>query len=141
MRWLRWGGPSMPPESFGQLIRERFGEGAELHREFARAQGDSLAGAAAALAECLRKGNKVLVFGNGGSAASAQHFAAELVGVFGKERRPLRALALTTDTSALTAIGNDYGFDDIFARQVRALGDTGDLVIAISTSGHSRNVI
>lgn len=131
----------MPSESLGQLIRRRLDEGAELRREFARAQGDSIERAATALAECLQTGNKVLVFGNGGSAADAQHFAAELVGRFSRERRPLPALALTTDTSSLTGIGNDYGFDDIFARQVRALGHTGDLVIAISTSGHSRNVI
>jgi phosphoheptose isomerase len=131
----------MPAESVGRLIRDRLDEGAELRREFARTNGHRVREAAKALAECLRGGNKVLVFGNGGSAADAQHLAAELVGRFGKDRAPLAAVALTTDTSALTAIGNDYGFDEIFARQVRALTIRGDLVIAISTSGRSPNVI
>lgn len=93
------------------------------------------------IAECLRKGNKVLVFGNGGSAADAQHFAAELVGRFGRDRAPLPAVALTTDTSILTAVANDYGFEEVFVRQVRALGHEGDIVIAMSTSGRSPNVI
>lgn len=129
------------PESLEGLIRDRLVEGAELRRRFARAGGDRVEEAAAALEECLRKGNKVLVFGNGGSAADAQHLAAELTGRFGKDRLALPAIALTTDTSALTAIGNDYGFDEVFARQVRALVKAGDVVIAISTSGRSRNVI
>jgi D-sedoheptulose 7-phosphate isomerase len=90
--------------------------------------------------ESLREGGKILVMGNGGSAADAQHFAAELVGRFLMERRALRAIALTTDTSILTAIGNDYGFDEIFKRQVEALADPGDVVVGISTSGHSNNV-
>lgn len=85
-------------------------------------------------------GHKVLVMGNGGSAADAQHFAAELVGRFLRERRALPAIALTTDTSILTAIGNDYGFDRVFCRQVEALAVSGDLVIGISTSGNSSNV-
>jgi phosphoheptose isomerase len=131
----------MRPESFERLIRDRLDEGAKLHREFADACGTRVRDAAAALEECLRSGNKVLVFGNGGSAADAQHLAAELVGRFGKDRRPLPALALTTDTSVLTALGNDYGFDDVFARQIRAMVEAGDLVIAISTSGRSPNVI
>ena len=83
----------------------------------------------------------VLVFGNGGSAADAQHFAAELVGRYERERRAWPAIALTTDTSALTAIGNDYGFDRVFARQVEALGKKGDVAIGISTSGNSPNVL
>ncbi|MDT9547678.1 MAG: D-sedoheptulose 7-phosphate isomerase [Chlorobium phaeovibrioides] len=93
------------------------------------------------LLDVLLRGNKILICGNGGSAADAQHFAAELTGRFETERRPLPGLALTTDTSALTAIGNDYGFDEIFVRQLRALGVPGDLLIAISTSGNSRSVI
>ncbi len=85
-------------------------------------------------------GNKLLVMGNGGSAADAQHFAAEMVGRFMLERRALPAIALTTDTSALTAIGNDYGFDTIFSRQVEALAHPGDVVVGISTSGNSTNI-
>lgn len=93
------------------------------------------------MAERLRRGCRVLVCGNGGSAADAQHFAAELSGRFVKERRALAGIALTTDTSALTSIGNDYGFDRIFSRQVEALGRPGDLLVGISTSGNSPNVI
>ena len=93
------------------------------------------------IADALRDGRKLLLFGNGGSAADAQHIAAELVGRFMRERRGLPAIALTTDTSALTAISNDYGFDDVFARQVRALGTRGDVALAISTSGRSPNVL
>ncbi len=92
------------------------------------------------LAATLKDGHKVLIAGNGGSAADAQHFAAELVGRFLKERRPLPALALTTDSSILTAVGNDYGFDVVFSRQVEALAQPGDLFIGISTSGNSENV-
>ena len=91
--------------------------------------------------EALEAGNKVLLCGNGGSAADAQHIAAELTGRFKIERRPLPAIALTTDTSALTAIGNDYGFDQIFSRQVAALAKGGDVLVGISTSGNSPNVI
>jgi phosphoheptose isomerase len=94
-----------------------------------------------ALTECLRRRNKVLAFGNGGSAADAQHLAAELVGRFRSDRLPLPGIALTTDTSVLTAIGNDYGFDQVFSRQVRALTASGDVIIAISTSGRSPNVL
>ena len=89
----------------------------------------------------LLNGGKILFCGNGGSAADSQHLAAELTGRFVNDRRPLAAIALSTDTSALTCIGNDYSFDEIFARQVAALGRTGDLLIGISTSGNSRNVI
>jgi D-sedoheptulose 7-phosphate isomerase len=89
----------------------------------------------------LRDGGKVMLAGNGGSAADAQHIAAELVGRFGFERAPLAALALTTDTSALTAIGNDQGFEEVFARQLRGLGRKGDVFIAISTSGRSPNIL
>ncbi len=91
--------------------------------------------------EALKNQKKILLCGNGGSAADAQHIAAELVGRFQKERRPLPAVALTTDTSALTAIANDYDFSEVFARQVEALAQKGDILIAISTSGESENVI
>ena len=97
--------------------------------------------AAQAIIRSLTAGGSVLVFGNGGSAADAQHFAAELVGRYEKERRAWPALALSTDTSALTAIGNDYGFDRVFARQIEALGKAGDVAIGITTSGKSPNVL
>jgi D-sedoheptulose 7-phosphate isomerase len=92
-------------------------------------------------AQTLRNGGKILFCGNGGSAADSQHLAAELMGRFIKDRRPLSAIALSTDTSALTCIGNDYSFDEIFARQVVGLGRAQDLLVAISTSGNSGNVI
>jgi len=93
------------------------------------------------IAERLKRGARVLICGNGGSAADAQHFAAELSGRFVTERRALAGIALTTDTSVLTAVGNDYGFDRVFSRQVEALGRPGDLLVGISTSGNSPNVI
>jgi D-sedoheptulose 7-phosphate isomerase len=92
------------------------------------------------LAQCLRDGGKILLCGNGGSAADCQHLAAEFTGRFQAERPPLAALALTTDSSALTCIGNDYGFEHVFARQVHALGRPGDCLVGISTSGRSANV-
>jgi D-sedoheptulose 7-phosphate isomerase len=97
--------------------------------------------AARCCADAIRNKKKVMFVGNGGSAADAQHLAAELVGRLVKDRRPLPGLALTTDTSALTCIGNDYGFDDVFARQVEGLSNAGDVLIAISTSGNSPNVV
>ncbi|MEM0201264.1 MAG: SIS domain-containing protein [Candidatus Micrarchaeaceae archaeon] len=93
------------------------------------------------LSKFLIKGSKLLIFGNGGSAADAQHIAAELVGRFEKERRPLFALALHGNTSSLTAIANDYGYDYVYARQVEAFANKGDIVIGISTSGNSKNII
>ena len=93
------------------------------------------------MVKAFRTGGKIIFFGNGGSAADAQHLAAELTGHFFRERAPLAAVALSTDTSALTAIGNDYGFEHVFERQIRALGRRGDLCIAISTSGNSPNVL
>lgn len=97
--------------------------------------------AARVLIEKFASGSKIFICGNGGSAADAQHFAAELTGRFERERRALPAIALTTDTSAITAIGNDYGFDFIFSRQLEALARPGDLLVAISTSGNSLNVL
>jgi D-sedoheptulose 7-phosphate isomerase len=96
---------------------------------------------AARIAQSLRSGGKLLLAGNGGSAADAQHIAAELVGRLVSDRAPLPAIALTTDTSALTAIGNDYGFEQVFARQIRAIGRKGDVFVAISTSGRSPNIL
>jgi D-sedoheptulose 7-phosphate isomerase len=100
-----------------------------------------LAEAASLLVTTLRAGNKVMVAGNGGSAAEAQHFSAELIGRFMRDRDPYAALALTTDTSILTAVGNDYAFDDVFSRQVAGLGRPGDMFVAYSTSGESENLI
>jgi D-sedoheptulose 7-phosphate isomerase len=102
---------------------------------------DHIIQAADMLAACFSRGNKVLIFGNGGSAADAQHLAAEFVNRFQIERPPLAAVALTTDTSLLTSIGNDYHFDKIFSKQIEALGRPGDIAWGISTSGNSANVI
>ncbi|MFN8011522.1 MAG: D-sedoheptulose 7-phosphate isomerase [Holophagaceae bacterium] len=116
-------------------------ESIHLKGAFFEKEMDHILAQAQDLAERLRRGCKILVCGNGGSAADAQHFAAELTGRYLKERRALAAIALTTDTSALTAIGNDYSYDHIFARQVEALGRPGDVLVGISTSGNSGNVI
>jgi len=128
-------------------LAEASAKAAAALREAAAAH-DRMAGNVSAVAEAanviaaaLKNGRTVLVFGNGGSAADAQHFAAELVGRYEKERQAWPAVALTTDTSALTAIGNDYGFDRVFVRQIEALGRTGDVAIGISTSGKSPNVL
>lgn len=93
------------------------------------------------ITDCFRNGNKIIIFGNGGSAADAQHFAAEFVGRYLKERQSLPAIALTTDTSIITAIGNDYGFEYVFSRQCESIVNENDVVIAISTSGKSKNII
>ncbi|MEM3744718.1 MAG: D-sedoheptulose 7-phosphate isomerase [Candidatus Micrarchaeaceae archaeon] len=98
-------------------------------------------GAAAVIVNALKSGHKLITFGNGGSAADAQHIAAELAGRFYKDRKPLPAIALTTNTSSLTAIANDYSYEDVFARQMEGIGANGDVAIAISTSGNSKNVI
>jgi D-sedoheptulose 7-phosphate isomerase len=116
-------------------------ESAALKGRVAQELGATIAQAGHLFVEALRAGRKLLFFGNGGSAADAQHLAAELVGRYAADRAPLPAIALTTDSSALTAIGNDYGFEQVFARQIRALGRRGDVAIAISTSGRSQNVI
>jgi len=114
------------------------------HREMVEAvsgQQEKITEAARIVTDSLRKGGKVLVMGNGGSAADAQHLAAEFVGRFLRERKGLPAIALTTDSSILTAVGNDYGYDRVFSRQVEALAVAADVVIGISTSGNSQNVI
>jgi D-sedoheptulose 7-phosphate isomerase len=116
-------------------------EGADLRHKVARECGPAIVKAAEMIAESLRSGGKILFCGNGGSAADAQHLAAEFVGRFVRERRGLPSIALTTDSSILTAVGNDYGFDRIFSRQVEALGCPNDIVVGITTSGNSPNVI
>ncbi|MDQ1330821.1 MAG: D-sedoheptulose 7-phosphate isomerase [Thermodesulfobacteriota bacterium] len=123
------------------IIREIIEDGITVKKKFAEKNADLIIGAADKIAESVSSGNKLLLFGNGGSAADAQHIAAEFVNRFRIERPPLAALALTTDTSVLTSIGNDYSFDDIFYKQVLALGRAGDVAIGISTSGNSKNVI
>lgn len=123
-----------------QQIRAHFSGHLETIRAMSEQLEQQIGAAALLLAKTLQDGGKVMVAGNGGSAADAQHFAAELVGRFLKERRALPALALTTDSSILTAVGNDYGFDEVFARQVEALAAPGDLFVGISTSGNSENV-
>jgi len=117
------------------------GEGADLKRKLARECAPLIAQAASIVCDCLRRNGKILFFGNGGSAADAQHLAAEFVGRFVLERRALPAIALTTDTSLLTAVGNDYGFDQVFSRQIQALGSEGDVAVGITTSGNSPNVL
>ena len=116
-------------------------ESLEVHGALARVCLDDVLRISEAIARALKNRHKVAFFGNGGSAADAQHLAAELVGKFLTVRPPLRALAFTTNSSVLTAIGNDFGFDEVFSRQVAAYIDDGDVVVAISTSGRSRNVI
>lgn len=124
-----------------QIIAHALRDGARVRQAVLERCLDDVARAATLVAEAVEAGKKVLLTGNGGSAADAQHIAAELVGRFVVERAPLPAIALTVDTSAITAIGNDYGFDQIFARQVRALGQPGDVLVAITTSGRSPNVL
>lgn len=122
------------------LIQERITASIKVKEEV-RKQSALLAQVAQELIKAYKTGGKVLLFGNGGSAADAQHIAAELVGKYYLDRKPLPALALTVNTSSLTAIGNDYAFDQVFARQVEGLGGSGDVAIGISTSGNSSNVI
>ncbi len=122
-------------------IQKMFRESAEVKVRFAEENGPRIEAVARRMAEVLRRGGKLLFFGNGGSAADAQHLAAEFVNRFLRDRGAFAAIALTTDTSALTSIGNDLGFDQVFSRQVEALGRPGDLVLAISTSGNSPNVL
>ena len=122
-------------------IASHFNESAKLKMAAAETLAAPIARAAELLVETLRGGGKVLACGNGGSAADAQHFAAELINRFEIERPPLAALALTTDTSNLTSIANDYAYQQVFSKQLRALGRRGDALIAISTSGNSANVL
>ena len=122
-------------------VASHFADSARLKQESARVLAAPIARAISLMCASLKAGGKILACGNGGSAADAQHFAAELVNRFERERPPLAGLALTTDSSALTAIGNDYGYERVFEKQLRALGRKGDVLLAISTSGNSANVI
>jgi len=124
-----------------QRIEQHFIESADLKYQAAQVLSKPIAAAVQAILACVTNGGKVLACGNGGSAADAQHFAAEFVGRFERERPELGAIALTTDSSILTAIANDYDFNAVFSRQVRALGQPGDVLLAISTSGNSANVL
>ena len=122
------------------IIKFEFEEHLKTSQATFESIGHSVEVAAKLCLDCLKNGNKILLFGNGGSAADAQHIAAELVGRYKTERKGLAAIALTTDTSALTAISNDYGYDCVFDRQVEALANKGDVAIGISTGGSSVNV-
>ena len=124
-----------------ERVSAHFAESIRSKQEAEKVLVEPTAQAAELMLQCLMNDGKILACGNGGSAADAQHFAAEMTGRFEKERMELAAVALTTDTSALTAIGNDYGFDHVFSKQVRALGRAGDVLVGISTSGNSTNII
>ncbi|EXI91700.1 MAG: Phosphoheptose isomerase [Candidatus Accumulibacter sp. BA-94] len=124
-----------------QRVRQQFSDSAQTKLDASEALAEPVVRAIETMVGCLLNNGKILACGNGGSAADAQHLAAELVGRFEVERHELAAIALTTDTSILSAIANDYGFQAVFAKQVRALGQPGDVLVAISTSGNSANVI
>lgn len=124
-----------------QRILAHFHESAELKIKAANVLAQPIAQAVELMFTALSNGNKILACGNGGSAADCQHFAAELVGRFERERLPLPAIALTTDTSILTAVSNDYSYNEIFSKQVQAFGQSGDVLLALSTSGNSANVL
>ncbi len=124
-----------------QRIQQHFVDSADLKYQSAQTLNKPIAAAIQAVLACVTSGGKVLACGNGGSAADAQHFAAEFVGRFERERPELGAIALTTDSSILTAVANDYDFTQVFAKQVRALGQPGDVLLAITTSGNSANVL
>jgi D-sedoheptulose 7-phosphate isomerase len=124
-----------------ESIRRIVDESTSLKRSFFAANDKRIAALAEAVCAALKQGKKLLLYGNGGSAADAQHIAAELVGTFQRDRKPLPAVALTTDSSILTSIANDLGYENVFARQIDALGRPGDVSIAISTSGNSPNVL
>lgn len=123
-----------------QRIQDQFEESIATKRAALSSMSQPIEAAVRAMAACLAAGGKVMACGNGGSAADSQHFAAELLNRFEQERAPLAAIALTTDTSTLTSIANDYAYDQVFAKQVAALGRSGDVLLAISTSGNSPNV-
>ena len=124
-----------------QRIQQQFFDSADLKYAAAEILAKPIVDAVSAVVGSITGGGKVLACGNGGSAADAQHFAAEFIGRFERERPGLAAIALTTDTSIMTAVGNDYSFDVVFAKQVQALGNPGDVLLAISTSGNSANVL
>ena len=122
-------------------INQHFTDSAQLKLQAMELLAKPLASASERMVECLMQEGKILSCGNGGSAADAQHFSAELLNRFEKERPPLAAIALSTDTSTLTSIANDYHYDEVFSKQIRALGQPGDILLAISTSGNSANVM
>ena len=122
-------------------LKTHFEEGIELRKRMAETLPPHIVKAGEAMAHALRSGHKILSCGNGGSAADSQHFAAEMVGRFERERPGMPAISLTVDTSALTAIANDYDYDRVFSKQVEALGQAGDVLLGISTSGNSKNVV
>jgi D-sedoheptulose 7-phosphate isomerase len=124
-----------------QRVLNAFADSASVKQQFAREHADRIVQVATLIATAFREGRKVLLFGNGGSATDAAHIAAEFVGRYHRDRAPLPAIALATDVAAITCIANDYGYDELFARQIRAHGQKGDIVIAISTSGNSANVL
>jgi D-sedoheptulose 7-phosphate isomerase len=124
-----------------QAIVKAFEESVQTKKAFLKQNLDTLIAAIDAIADAFLRGNKLMIFGNGGSAADAQHIAAEFVNRFRMDRPPLPALALTTDTSAITSIANDFDYKDIFSKQVKALGKEGDIALAISTSGNAANVL
>ena len=128
-------------ERLRQRASQHFLDSIAVKQESEKVLPESVAQAVVAIVDCLRSGGKVMACGNGGSAADAQHFAAELIGRFERERQELAAIALTTDTSILTAVGNDYSHDEVFSKQVRGLGKKGDILLGISTSGNSKNVV
>lgn len=128
-------------ERLRKRASQHFLDSIAVKQEAEKVLPESVAQAVVAMVDCLRSGGKVMACGNGGSAADAQHFAAELIGRFERERQELAAIALTTDTSILTAVGNDYSYDEVFSKQVRGLGKKGDILLGISTSGNSKNVV
>ena len=132
---------SYDPPMLEQRIQQQFFDSADLKYQAAETLTRPIAAAVQAVMGCITAGGKVLACGNGGSASDAQHFAAEFIGRFERERPGLAAIALTTDSSILTAVGNDYDFSQVFAKQVQALGSPGDVLLAISTSGNSANVL
>jgi len=134
-------GHAEPASELAGRVAAHFAESANLKLAAARPLAEPIARAIRLMADALAAGGRVLACGNGGSAADAQHFAAELVNRFEIERPPLAALALTTDTSTLTSIANDYAYEEVFAKQLRALGRRGDVLLAISTSGNSPSVL
>lgn len=123
------------------FVLSAFAESAAVKQQFVREHADRIVEVAQRIATAFRESRKVLLFGNGGSATDAAHIAAEFVGRYKRERAPLPAIALATDIAAITCIANDYGYDELFARQIRAHGQKGDIAIAISTSGNSANVL
>ena len=124
-----------------ELIKKRIQESIDVKKKVIETQADTIARMVEEITSSFKQNGKVIFFGNGGSAADSQHVAAEFIGRFERERKSLPAIALTTDTSILTALGNDYGFESVFSRQLEGIGKKGDVAVAISTSGNSPNVL